>query len=1349
LIEIYFDCEYFATGDPPMSLLKKLNKMTQSAHQLLGVHFVIFLLVSVVSQQILASEFTVFWKGQHVAFSIVNQSQNGIAQKGLAIKPSPNRPAVVALEGVPKVFPFDGASRTQVEPSSQVLDSVPAQFPYQVAVIGDSVVILDCLGWIVRTGIPSAQKPMIHARPFGVQGEALLLISYKDSYGKWVYFVYYRNGLFALPQKTSEALMPNGEIPLGVPFTGLSATDKAVITHAPNELGVLFNAALHAQQATVYALNHSGVAIRKLTSTLANEQAAKDALLLNFKFTEYPSHEKGKAGASGSSESGNQDEDQAPNSSAKSADGKSGDNSKSNPVTYPAPSPLLALEGPKNGGSGGSNLSGNGSTEAKDKRTPAEKLDVLRKSKQARQDLLSSLKSEVYGQENALEQMAAQYSEAKKSNSGRPKVLMAMGPSGSGKTYSANQFAKILGMKTLEVEGNEYRSHAGALTYMKLLGGPNLPEDGILVKVAKDNPNGFTLIINEGEKMHRDVWMMLMNFLDAGKISDRTGKDVFVKNLWVIVTSNRGSNRMFPPSARGWTQAEVERRARQFTQTELQDYFLQKEGLRDENQFPPEISRRFDQYVAFVPTTQEAASQMARDAALRLSTEYKQEFSIELALDPAVIDDIAFTAWSVSNDARTIHRSVRSMMSELLDEALDVLDLKGGETIKVVLKKDANDRKVYEASANGHSLNLAAAKNPFENPLFDPEFRKRLRNMKALMSEIVVGQDEVVGEMSDALLSHFGRGAPTRPFSSYLIGPSGNGKTETGRALAKVIYGDESRVAIIPMGNVSSSSDFDSIFGSGAQFQGGDVERLFERSLRENPNGAVIVLDEISNMGGGDLGRKTALFQKIYHLLEEGRYTSPMDGREYPLSRYQFVLTGNDGENLFRGLTSDDLLLSVWRKCKTQEEVREIMRSSGIPNAFVNRLGVIALTKPLLKSEVEFVTKKLWSRQLREFLAMYPGLEVEPTPQFMAQLARVFFTADQGGRSVRKVLENSVGAILLRSLLDADVDLSNLRGIKMVVDLSDTTPSRPFRPVGFERSVLFSTQVFKTASGGGAQNVAGGAVVDTEAGGNNGRELIYSGRLDMTHLAPQILLQNKIEARTTAYHEAGHAVANQEDKTGAGISFITIRGGSMGKLKFLGYARYEELKSHVGVNPNRESVVASIAKSYAGRKAQEMAGFPADAGWAKDLEQIRGLATRYLMEWGLDFDFIGLPLDGNGRPMVGGEKAKLFSQHFDELIHDGELEAERLLKANWRVVMAVSADLMAKGEIDRERFLYLKKRYEGAPIPMRMDGTPAYREVPSGARRAVVAPAAATGATATGTAAVAAVNRCENVFMAH
>ena len=125
------------------------------------------------------------------------------------------------------------------------------------------------------------------------------------------------------------------------------------------------------------------------------------------------------------------------------------------------------------------------------------------------------------------------------------------------------------------------------------------------------------------------------------------------------------------------------------------------------------------------------------------------------------------------------------------------------------------------------------------------------------------------------------------------------------------------------------------------------------------PDGGVLVFDEISNMGENSLSTRDALFKRLYHPFEEGRWTSSATGETYDLSKYVIVLTGNDGEDYFKGTDSDEIREQIWRKLKAPDKVRRMLGERGVPQAFLGRMADVILFKPLTHAIARDVAAKL------------------------------------------------------------------------------------------------------------------------------------------------------------------------------------------------------------------------------------------------------------------------------------------------------------------------------------------------------------------------------------------------------
>jgi ATP-dependent Zn protease len=203
---------------------------------------------------------------------------------------------------------------------------------------------------------------------------------------------------------------------------------------------------------------------------------------------------------------------------------------------------------------------------------------------------------------------------------------------------------------------------------------------------------------------------------------------------------------------------------------------------------------------------------------------------------------------------------------------------------------------------------------------------------------------------------------------------------------------------------------------------------------------------------------------------------------------------------------------------------------------------------------------------------------------------------------------------------------------------------------------------------------------------------------DFTEFAPEVEVSRAKDAESTAYHEAGHAVLNDPALTGQILDFITIRHSTVrdgnGKLlKALGYASYKPVPGVDG-NLDYDKTIALLAKFWAGRVAQEMAGFPADAGWGQDLKMMRHITTEFLTTWGLEDELVGLALDKDGKPMLTGRQKQVFEKKQQELMQQGHEIARESLEQRWPLVRAIVATIRRTGDINQEQAKALEEKVE-------------------------------------------------------
>jgi len=859
-------------------------------------------------------------------------------------------------------------------------------------------------------------------------------------------------------------------------------------------------------------------------------------------------------------------------------------------------------------------------------------------------------------------------------------VSLLVGPTGSGKSELGMVLAKH-GFKNpdafLRIDANEYKT--GGYSMNKLFGAEgglvtSNTRSGILSDFFDDPAKGKyggVILIDEGERAHPDFWERLMEFFDTGSFVGGDGKRRFARKHLVVITSNRGDKILFPDRASLWSENELNTRTNQISPKEIKDLFLRKISGGDEFSVPVPVLNRIDTYSVSRPITKETSKKIIAKVIREFIEETEQQFEIKFELDPAVAEYLGQLDFNLRDGARPIIQKTKQIIQDARTQALAQMGLSRGATARIELDGGEGQVSALRISYGERQLAVGLPAARVEDPLADPEVREKLRTLKPKLEKRIIGQPQAIDSVSRATIAHVGSPLKSkRPLSFFLIGLTGVGKTEMGKSLAATLYGSADRVEVIPLGHISHESQFTKVFGSDPGYIGSDKERSFEDALRNNPEGGVIIWDEASNLGGKDSNLKETFFKKFYDLLDEGVWTSGATGHTYDLSKYIFLFTGNDGETLFRGISTDELNLHTWKSNNSRERVRQILLESGVPQAFIGRMADTLLMKPLLRTEVNEIAKIQLDRALEPFAQR--GIAVEIDEAFLKSYADAFFTSDTGARSLRAVAESRIRGVLTETLVNANWQQGEgEKRIRLRLDYE-----RPVRPYRKNNEPL--------------------ATVPLRVEILNGDVVAETHQYDLTEHAdlPDLLTQK--QAIMTAYHEAGHAVVNDPNLTGQKLGHVTIRTGK----GYLGYAHYEEVKGREQRVMNREVAVARIARLLGGQMAMVMAGYAPDSGWSSDIEKARRIATKMVVDYGLAPGLAALPLGKKDQIELTDRQREMVAEEVERIIQEGRVQAQARLNEQWPLVRKVVTGLMKNGLITAAEFeTWEKERVTVARAP--------------------------------------------------
>ena len=281
---------------------------------------------------------------------------------------------------------------------------------------------------------------------------------------------------------------------------------------------------------------------------------------------------------------------------------------------------------------------------------------VSHDDKQVLQFLGRDLKNMVYGQENAIDALVAA---VKMSRSGlalpdKPiGSFLFSGPTGVGKTEVAKQLAYSMGVPLQRFDMSEYMEpHAVS----RLIGAPpgyvGFDQGGLLTEAANKHPH-CVLLLDEIEKAHPDIFNVLLQVMDAGKLTDNNGKSADFRNVILIMTTNAGAESLSRPSL-GFT-AKRERGDEMQAINKL---------------FTPEFRNRLDAIISFAPLSEPIIVKVVDKFLLQLEHQLLDK-KVEAEFTPALRKYLAEKGFDPQMGARPMHRLIQEKIRKpLADELL-------------------------------------------------------------------------------------------------------------------------------------------------------------------------------------------------------------------------------------------------------------------------------------------------------------------------------------------------------------------------------------------------------------------------------------------------------------------------------------------------------------------------------------------------------------------------------------------------------------------------------------------------------------------------------------------------------
>ena len=291
-------------------------------------------------------------------------------------------------------------------------------------------------------------------------------------------------------------------------------------------------------------------------------------------------------------------------------------------------------------------------------------------------DMAVNLKREVIGQDEAIDKLVRSIQRGRVGLKDPNKPIgafMFLGPTGVGKTYLAKKLAEYMfgsADSLIRIDMSEYMEKH---TVSRLIGAPpgyvGYDEGGQLTEAVRRHPYSV-ILLDEIEKAHADVFNVLLQVLDDGRLTDGKGRIVDFKNTLIIMTSNLGSNEIMK------AQGSMDRE-------KIQQMLM--------NFFRPEFLNRVDDIVVFKPLQAEQIKEIVKLVLHELGDRLNKQLELTLTYTDEAVAFLAKAGFDPAFGARPLKRLIVHTVENILGKKIVAGEIKNGDKVEVVLVNDAID----------------------------------------------------------------------------------------------------------------------------------------------------------------------------------------------------------------------------------------------------------------------------------------------------------------------------------------------------------------------------------------------------------------------------------------------------------------------------------------------------------------------------------------------------------------------------------------------------------------------------------------------------------------------------------
>ena len=295
--------------------------------------------------------------------------------------------------------------------------------------------------------------------------------------------------------------------------------------------------------------------------------------------------------------------------------------------------------------------------------------------------------------------------------------------------------------------------------------------------------------------------------------------------------------------------------------------------------------------------------------------------------------------------------------------------------------------------------------------------REKLLHLEDELHRRVIGQELAIEAVADAVRrSRAGLQDPKRPIGSFLfLGTTGVGKTELAKALAEVLFDDETMLTRIDMSEYQEKFSATRLIGAPPGYVGYDEGGQLTEAIRRKPY-SVVLFDEIEKA-------HPDVFNVLLQVLDDGRLTDNK-GRVVNFKNTIIIMTSNMGSDLIREKFAN---VPDGKMQQTIDETRELvldLLKRTIRPEFLNRIDETIVFTPLSRPEIERIVRLQLDATARVLASN--GIELHCTDAAISWIAEAGYDPEFGARPVRRVIQHSVLNELSKSILSGSVDRSSV-----------------------------------------------------------------------------------------------------------------------------------------------------------------------------------------------------------------------------------------------------------------------------------------------------------------------------------